>query len=122
MIILLISIMITLVIVTFAVQNAAAVTVQFFLWTTNVPLVLIIIGSFFLGALIMFLLSITKDLRNKIQHNPIKIKESKNPADTRQNTPVQEERNNHKPDQAGPNQDGQIDKDKNDSEQNKNKS
>jgi uncharacterized integral membrane protein len=90
MIILLLSIIITLIIVTFAVQNAAVVTVQFFLWTTNVPLVLIIIGSFFLGALIMFLISLGRDLKKKI-NKPIKIKETKDTASNQQSKPVQNE-------------------------------
>lgn len=99
MIILLLSIIITLVIVTFAVQNAAAVTVQFFLWTSDVPLVLIIIGSFFLGALIMFLISLGRDLKKKINNKPIKIKENKDTVSNQQNKSAQTEEKSCEPKQ-----------------------
>ena len=51
MLILMFSIIIGLIIVVFAVQNSAIVPIQFFIWSTELPLVLIMFCAVFAGAL-----------------------------------------------------------------------
>lgn len=70
MFILMISIIIALVIVIFAVQNAAIVPVQFLIWSTDLPLVLVIFCSVFAGALLMFCLALWKQLKQQINKRP----------------------------------------------------
>lgn len=70
MFILLISILIALIIVIFAVQNAAVIPVQFLLWSTNLPLVLVIFCSVFAGALLMFCLALWRELKKRIVKRP----------------------------------------------------
>lgn len=70
MFILLFSILIALMIVVFAVQNAAVVPVQFFIWSTDLPLVLVIFCSVFAGALLMFCLALWRQLKHKITKRP----------------------------------------------------
>lgn len=66
MFVLLISIIIALVIVIFAVQNASVVPIDFLIWSTDLPLVLVIFCSVFAGALLMFLLAIWRQIKNKV--------------------------------------------------------
>ena len=68
-----------LLVAVFAIQNAALVTVKFFWITTQVPLVLIILGSALAGALIVFLIATYRQFRpkRKNKENPIKINEEK---------------------------------------------
>lgn len=70
MFILMISIIIVLVIVVFAVQNAAIVPVQFLGWSTDLPLVLVIFCSVFAGALLMFCLALWRELKHQISKRP----------------------------------------------------
>jgi len=67
MFVLLISIFIALIIVVFAVQNAAIVPVQFFIWSTDLPFVLVIFCSVFAGALLMFFLALWRELKKKMR-------------------------------------------------------
>lgn len=70
MFILMISILIALIIVVFAVQNAAVVPVQFLSWSTELPLVLVIFCSVFAGALLMFCLALGRQLKSQIGKRP----------------------------------------------------
>jgi uncharacterized integral membrane protein len=79
MFILLLSILIALVIVVFAVQNAAVVPVQFLFWSTELPLVLVIFCSVFAGALLMFCLALWRELKHQISKRP-KLQNSKKKA------------------------------------------
>lgn len=86
MFVLMISIIISLIIVIFAVQNAAVVPVQFLIWTTDMPLVLVIFCSVFAGALLMFCLALWRELKHQIGKKPktqLKTKkfEDKDPID-----------------------------------------
>lgn len=65
MIILIISLFLALIIAIFALQNAAQVTIQFLWFLWDVPLVLVILGAAFLGALVMFLLALWREIRIK---------------------------------------------------------
>jgi uncharacterized integral membrane protein len=62
MFILILALIFALLISIFALQNAALVPIQIFWFTKNVPLVLIIFGSAFFGALIMLLLAFGRGL------------------------------------------------------------
>lgn len=66
MFILILSLICSLLIAIFAVQNANLVTIQLLWVTKDVPLVLVILGSTFAGALIMLLLAIWRELRLKL--------------------------------------------------------
>lgn len=66
MVILMISIIICLIIVVLAVQNSAIVPIQFFVWSTELPLVLVIFCSVFTGALLMFLLALFRNVKHRI--------------------------------------------------------
>ena len=72
MFVLMISIIIALIIVVFAVQNALTVQVQFLVWSADLPLVLVIFCSVFAGALLMFCLALWRDLKNQMKKNPKK--------------------------------------------------
>jgi len=63
MVILLVSIIIALIVVIFAVQNAAVVPIHFLFWTADLPLVLVIFCSVFAGALLMFCLALRRELK-----------------------------------------------------------
>ncbi len=65
MLILILSLTFALLIAIFALQNASPVAIHFFWLFREVPLVLIILGSAFLGALIMLLLALWRELRLK---------------------------------------------------------
>lgn len=65
MVILILALIFALLISTFALQNSAPVTIQLFWLTKDVPLVLIILGSAFVGALIMLFLAFWRELRLK---------------------------------------------------------
>jgi uncharacterized integral membrane protein len=86
MFVLMISIIIALIIVVFAVQNAAIIPVQFMIWSAELPLVLVIFCSVFAGALLMFCLALWRELkqqmrkRSKVQLKPQKSQE-KDPID-----------------------------------------
>ncbi|MCO5386372.1 LapA family protein [Desulfosporosinus sp.] len=66
MLVLILSLICSLLIAVFAVQNANLVTIQLLWVTKDVPLVLVILGSAFAGALIMLLLAIWRELRLKL--------------------------------------------------------
>jgi len=79
MFILLLSILVAMVIVVFAVQNAVAVPVQFLLWSADLPLVLVIFCSVFAGALLMFCLALWRQLKSQIKRkSPGEISLKKN--------------------------------------------
>ncbi|ODA40903.1 LapA family protein [Desulfosporosinus sp. BG] len=65
MFILILALIFALLIAIFALQNASPVAIQLFWLTKDVPLVLIILGSAFIGALIMLLLALWRVLRLK---------------------------------------------------------
>lgn len=67
MVVLIMSLICSLLIALFAVQNATLVTIQLLWITKEVPLVLVILGSAFAGALIMLLLAIWRELRLKLR-------------------------------------------------------
>ena len=67
MLILLLSIIIALIIVIFAVQNASSVPIQFLFWSAELPLVLVIFCSVLAGALLMFCLAVWRDLKSQIK-------------------------------------------------------
>ncbi|AET67651.1 uncharacterized integral membrane protein [Desulfosporosinus orientis DSM 765] len=67
MFVLILSLICSLLIAIFAIQNAGLVTIQLFWITTDVPLVLVILGSTFAGALVMLLLAIWRELRLKLK-------------------------------------------------------
>ena len=67
MVVLILSLICSLFIAIFAVQNASLVTINLFWFTKEVPLVLVILGSTFAGALIMLLLAIWRELRLKLR-------------------------------------------------------
>lgn len=87
MFILLLSILIALVIVVFAVQNAAIVPVQFMFWSTELPLVLIIFCSVFAGALLMFCLALWRELKHQISKRP-KLQNSKKKEKAQNSDPI----------------------------------
>jgi len=66
-VVLILSLICSLLIAIFAVQNASLVTIQLLWITKEVPLVLVILGSAFGGALIMLLLAIWRELRLKLR-------------------------------------------------------
>lgn len=67
---LMIFILLSLIIVVFAVQNAAIVPVQFLYWSTDLPLVLVIFCSVFAGALLMFFLAVMREFKHKMNKRP----------------------------------------------------
>lgn len=67
MFVLILSLICSILIAIFAVQNASLVTIQLLWITKEVPLVLIILGSTFAGAIIMLLLAIWRELRLKLK-------------------------------------------------------
>ncbi|HBV88863.1 MAG TPA: DUF1049 domain-containing protein [Desulfosporosinus sp.] len=67
MFVLILSLICSLLIALFAVQNASLVTIHLFWITKEVPLVLVILGSTFAGAFIMLLLAIWRGLRQKLK-------------------------------------------------------
>ena len=78
MILLIITLIVALLVAVFAVQNAAPVAIQFFWMIAEVPLVLVILGSVFAGAIIVFLMAIWREYRLKKKNaNTPKIKEEK---------------------------------------------
>lgn len=77
MYLLILTLIFALLIAIFAIQNAIPVTIQFFWITTQVPLVLIILGSVLAGALIVFLIASYRQFRPKGKDKPIKFNEEK---------------------------------------------
>jgi uncharacterized integral membrane protein len=67
MFVLILSLICSLLIAIFAVQNASLVTIHLLWVTKEVPLVLVILGSTLVGALIMLLLAIWRELRLKLK-------------------------------------------------------
>jgi len=63
--ILVLSLVCALLIAVFALQNAAAVAIRFFWITTDVPLVLVILGSALGGSLITLLLAVWRQFRRR---------------------------------------------------------
>ncbi|RNC29709.1 MAG: hypothetical protein AWM53_00326 [Candidatus Dichloromethanomonas elyunquensis] len=93
MFILMISIILSLIIVIFAVQNAAVIPVHFLFWSAQLPLVLVIFCSVFAGSLLMFCLALWREFKKQIDrrgkkiagkkilpNDPIDISECKPPA------------------------------------------
>lgn len=78
MLVLILSLICSLLIATFAIQNASIVVIQFFWVTKEVPLVLVILGSTFAGALVMLLLAIWRELRLKLRAKQLQKDESLN--------------------------------------------
>jgi len=74
MFVLLISIVLALIIVIFAIQNAIVVPIDFLFWSTDLPLVIVIFCSVFAGALLMFFLALWRELKYKIGKREIKSK------------------------------------------------
>ncbi|UWG95634.1 lipopolysaccharide assembly protein LapA domain-containing protein [Dehalobacter sp. DCM] len=74
MVALLIAIVVALIIVIFAIQNAAVVTIHFLFWVTDLPLALIIFCSVLGGALVMFFLALRRQM---LQKKAIKAKDKK---------------------------------------------
>ena len=90
MVILMISIIIGLIIVIFAVQNSAVVPIQFFIWSMELPLVLVIFCAVFAGALLMFFLALWRDVKYRIEHGKksIKLSQDKGPIDISNEEPI----------------------------------
>jgi len=63
---LMISIFLSLLVAVFALQNSILVPIQFFFWSTEFPLVLIILISVFIGAIIIFSLALWREMKRKI--------------------------------------------------------
>lgn len=57
----------------FAVQNAAMVGINLLWMVAEVPLVLVILGSAFAGALIVFLMAVWREFRMKRKKSPVPI-------------------------------------------------
>ncbi|MBP0902324.1 lipopolysaccharide assembly protein LapA domain-containing protein [Mariniflexile gromovii] len=60
-----IGLLIALVIVIFSIQNAEVTDVKFFIWKLSMSRVLIILGSFAIGVLVGYLLSLRKIINKK---------------------------------------------------------
>ncbi|GAB6154240.1 LapA family protein [Desulfosporosinus burensis] len=84
MFVLILSLICSILIAIFAVQNASLVTIQILWITKEVPLVLIILGSTFAGAIIMLLLAIWRELRLKL-----KLKQHQKDDSVKNDLPVQ---------------------------------
>lgn len=65
MILLIFTLLVALLVAIFAVQNAAPVAINLFWTVTEVPLVLVILGSVLAGAMIVFLIAIWREFRIK---------------------------------------------------------
>ena len=78
MFVLILSLICSLLIAIFAVQNASLVTIHLLWVTKEVPLVLVILGSTLVGALIMLLLAIWRELRLKLRPKQHQMDESLN--------------------------------------------
>lgn len=80
--ILMISIIIGMIIVVFAVQNSAIVPIQFFIWSMELPLVLVIFCAVFAGALLMFFLALWRDFKRRLRPSQkITLNQDKDPID-----------------------------------------
>lgn len=97
MFILMLSIIIGLIIVVFAVQNSAVVPVQFFMWSTELPLVLVIFCAVFAGALLMFLLALRRDFKKRMGFGgkKIEVKKVKDTVDIPGETTQEGQKNNN---------------------------
>lgn len=82
MYLLILTLIFALLIAIFAIQNAVPVTIQFFWITTQVPLVLIILGSVLAGALIVFLIASYRQFRPKRKDNVTKLYKEKDKTDS----------------------------------------
>ncbi|HVJ49688.1 LapA family protein [Desulfitobacterium sp.] len=77
-----------LLIAIFAIQNAAPVAINLFWITTQVPLVLVIIGSVLAGALIVFLIALWRQFRPKKKNKAIStIPVEEKDLDSKEKTP-----------------------------------
>lgn len=65
MFLIMLSLLISLVIVIFSVQNSIVVPIIFFNWSSEVPLVIVIFASVFAGATIIFCLALWKEFKRK---------------------------------------------------------
>lgn len=94
MLLLILTLFFALLIAIFAIQNAALVNINLFWITTQVPLVLVILGSVLAGALIVFLIAMWSKFRPKkkdktLQTKPVNEEKPNEPIDN--NVIVQEE-------------------------------
>lgn len=73
MILLIITLVFALLVAIFAIQNAAPVAIQLLWIVAEVPLVLVILGSVFAGALIVFLIALRREyiLKRKKANPPL---------------------------------------------------
>ena len=65
MTLLILTLIFALLVAIFAIQNAAPVAINLFWITTEVPLVLVILGSALAGAIIVFLIAVWREFRLK---------------------------------------------------------
>lgn len=78
MLLLILTLIFALLIAIFAVQNAAPVAINLFWITTQVPLVLVILGSVLAGALIVLLIAAWNKVRPKKKDNALSLKLEEN--------------------------------------------
>lgn len=83
MFILILGLLFALLVAVFAIQNAGLVIIQFLWIETQVPLVLVILGSAFAGALVTLLLALWREFRKK---RKIKHASSKAPINPDKNS------------------------------------
>lgn len=95
MILLIITLVFALLVAIFAIQNAAPVAIQL-LWTVaEVPLVLVILGSVFAGALIVFLIALRREYTLKRKKaNPPLTEQPKKLNEEEFSEPVSDSNNN----------------------------
>ncbi|NLL52464.1 MAG: DUF1049 domain-containing protein [Peptococcaceae bacterium] len=102
MFVLLLSIVIALIIVIFAVQNALTVPIQFFFWSAQLPLVLVIFCSVLAGALLMFCLALWRDLKSQMKKRPLKgVKTEKQEKENQKQNQNQIQNQKREPSEAG---------------------
>jgi len=74
MVLLIASMVFAIVVAIFAIQNSYSVSISFFWLKTQIPLVLVILGSAFAGALIVFLIALWREF-NLRKQNKAKFRE-----------------------------------------------
>jgi uncharacterized integral membrane protein len=92
---LIIIIVIALLEVVFVIQNAATVSVSFLFWTAELPLAAVIVISVLAGALLMFCLTLYRNLRGYLQKRAVekgepvpKVKKAKKKGKSGDDHPV----------------------------------
>ena len=83
MFLIMLSLVISLIIVIFALQNSSMVPIVFFNWSSEIPLVVLIFASVFAGATIIFLLALWKDVKRKFNKVSAKTTEYKSIINTK---------------------------------------